>query len=76
MSAFYDQALSQALYDHAVDHYGESGWDIVVETMDLTEIDDVLEQARARTLPAALTAFSRIVSVWADRRADIQSTIF
>lgn len=67
------QELVDAVKLHAVTHYSE-GWDVVVETMDDDDINDII--GLARTPAGAIKKFAPIVGVWADRIADARNSAF
>ena len=73
----YSEEIIQGVKDHAMAHYEDGGWDVVVECYTDDEIVDYLE--RHATYPGcepvtdvagAVAAFEDVVSVWADRQAD------
>ena len=60
--------LIRQIRDHALAHYGDGGWDVIVEAWDDDAIADAI--GKARTLDGALRKLRPIVGVYADRQAD------
>jgi hypothetical protein len=59
---------------HAVRHYADGGWDVVVECW---SDEDIREQiGRARTLKGALAKLAEVIDVYADRQADALNSAF
>lgn len=59
---------------HALAHYNDGGWDVVVECYDDDMIADVI--GKARTPKGAIGKFKPLVDVWADRQADAINSAF
>lgn len=59
---------------HALAHYNDGGWDVIVECYD----DEMLAEqiGRARTAKGALAKFEAAVDIWADREADARNSAF
>ncbi len=55
------QELVQAIKDHALAHYEDGGWDVVVECFDDAEIADTI--GVAGTVAEALEAFAPLIDV-------------
>lgn len=70
--AVVSQDLIDAVRTHAVAHYNDGGWDVVVECWDDDEIAEHLAEHDAKTLDEAVAAFEPVVDVWADRQAEAQ----
>jgi len=68
------QELVQAIKDHALAHYEDGGWDVVVECFDDAEIADTI--GAAGTVAEALVAFAPLIDVWSDRQADARNSAF
>ena len=68
------QAIVDAVKAHALAHYEDDGWDIMVETMTDDEIAAMLGDVR--TAGAAITKAARELQPLADYRADIRAEIF
>ena len=64
------EELSQAVKNHAVQHYSDGGWDVVVEAWTDSEIAQAIKENGAETPEAAIKAFEPLVSMWAERQAD------
>jgi hypothetical protein len=62
--------LVKHVQDHALAHYEDGGWDVIVECWTGAEIARVLDEAGATTPTQALAAFATPVAVWAEREAD------
>lgn len=77
--------LVEAVKAHALAHYEDGGWDVVVECWEDREIADHLDQAHFNddgsiwtvvTAEDAIRAFEPLVDVWADRQADARNSAF
>lgn len=64
------QTLVDFIKAHAVEHYEDGGWDVIVECWDDAQILETLHDFEATTQKQALDAFEGFVGVWADRQAD------
>lgn len=62
------QKIVDAVKAHALAHYNDGGWDVIVEAWTDQEIAEVIGQAC--TVHGALQLFKPLVSIWADRQAD------
>lgn len=60
--------LVEAVKAHALAHYNDGGWDVIVECWDDEQIAERIGQAR--TVKGALAKFATLVDVWSDRQAD------
>jgi hypothetical protein len=66
--------LIAAVRAHAVEHYNDGGWDVIVECW---EDEDIARQiGAARTLKGALRKLRSTVSVFADYEADARNSAF
>jgi len=61
-------ALVEQVKAHALEHYNDGGWDVLVECWSDEELAEVV--GKKRTLRSALAEFAPLVSVWAERQAD------
>ncbi len=78
--------LVAEIRQHALDHYGDGGWDVVVEAMSDPQIAEALhwydprtgKRHECRTLKSVLahSTLADTVSVWADRQADAVNSAF
>lgn len=68
------QGLVDKVKAHALAHYNDGGWDVVVETM--TDFDIALMIEGAETIGQAVAAFGDAVSIWADAEADAVNSAF
>ncbi len=68
------QELVRAIKDHALVHYEDGGWDVVVECFDDAEIAETIGEAG--TIAEALDAFAPLIDVWSDRQADARNSAF
>lgn len=64
------QTLVDFIKAHALAHYEDGGWDVIVECYGDEEIAETLADAGAITETEALQAFAYRVDVWADRQAE------
>ena len=64
--------LVEAVKRHAVEHYTDGGWDVIVEAWDDADIADTIGDAQ--TPEAAIAAVAVIVDVYADRQADARNS--
>lgn len=68
------QELVRAIKDHALVHYEDGGWDVVVECFDDAEIAETIGEAG--TIAEALDAFAPLIDVWSDRQAGARNSAF
>ena len=68
------QELVEAVKAHALEHYQDGGWDVIVECY--TDEEIAAEIGKARTVKGALAKFKDSVSIWADREADAINSAF
>ena len=66
--------LVEAVKAHALAHYEDGGWDVVVETYE--DIDIAKQVSMASTPDEAIASFETPVSIWADRQADARNSAF
>jgi len=64
------EELTQAVKNHAVQHQGDGGWDVVVEAWTDSEIAQAIKENGAETPEAAIKAFEPLAAVWAERQAN------
>lgn len=69
------ETLTEFIKAHAVKHYEDGGWDVIVECWEDATIAEVLTEAGATTEADALVAF-QFVEVYADRQADARNSAF
>ena len=72
-------ALVEAVKAHALVHYAEGGWDVIVECWDDQQIADAITNAIGpiRTAEQAIAHFrDGVVAVWADQQADARNSAF
>lgn len=62
------QTLVDFIKAHALAHYEDGGWDVVVECYNDSDIADTIKGAT--TEAEAIEAFAFMVDVWADRQAE------
>jgi hypothetical protein len=70
------ETLVSFIKAHALAHYEDGGWDVVVECYSDDEIAQVLMANSAGTESQALRSFSSVVSLYADRQADARNSAF
>lgn len=82
--------MVQGVKDHALAHYDEGGWDVIVECYDDEQIADLLTQTdyettarrtltwgKARTVKGAIRKVERqVVGIYADYQADARNSAF
>lgn len=66
--------LIEAVKSHALAHYTDGGWDVVVECYSDDEVAEVI--GKATTVAGALRKFAPLVDVWSDRQADARNSAF
>lgn len=72
-----DQAdIVKAIKAHAEANYGKSGWDVIVECFDDSEIKEVLDREKITTIKDGIKAFQEIADLQQERRQEQQSEIF
>lgn len=68
------QDLIEAVKAHALAHYEDGGWDILVECYDDAEIAEVI--GAARTPAGAIAKAAEVLGAVADYRAEVIATAF
>lgn len=68
------QELIAAVKAHALAHYNDGGWDVIVECYEDEQIAEVIGDSR--TVHGALRNFASIIDVLADREADALNSAF
>ena len=72
--------LCEAIRKYAQEHYEESGWDVLVECWENSEIlEDLIANEldpNTVTLEVAIAAIGETLGVYDDRRKDIQAEAF
>jgi hypothetical protein len=66
--------LIDQVKEHALRHYNDGGWDVIVECKTDDELSELIEGAT--TLPEALGMLEPLIDVWADRQADAKNSAF
>ena len=66
--------LIAAFKAHAVAHYEDGGWDVIVECWNDAEIAEAIKGAT--TLTGAIRKVNAFVDVMADRQADAHNSAF
>lgn len=77
-------ALVNDIRQYALAHYGDGGWDVVVEATDDAELADMLYDTPRDRQPITLEqvlalkdcTLTTVVSIWADRQADAINSAF
>lgn len=65
------RSLAQAVMDHANEHYNDGGWDVIVETQSIIDLEQELEAEGINSVRAAIRHFKNgTVAIWADRQAE------
>lgn len=60
--------LIREIRAHALAHYNDGGWDVIVEAWEDKDIADAI--GKARTLAGALRKLQPVIGVYAERQAD------
>lgn len=72
--------LCTKIRQYALEHYQESGWDVLVECWDNSDIlNDLIESKinpETVSLEDAIAAIASTLDVYDDRRKDIQAEVF
>lgn len=68
------EEIAKYIYDYAVEHYNDGGWDVIVECWTIKSIMETLEDDESQE--EALEGFKDLVSVWAERQADAVNSAF
>jgi hypothetical protein len=68
--------LVKVVKEHALAHYNDGGWDVIVECWEDSEIAQVIREKRAATPEQAIGAFQTYVAIVADREADALNSAF
>ena len=61
------------IYQYAVDHYNDGGWDVIVECWGLPEIQSTIDE---HGLAGGWALILDLVDIWADRQADAINSAF
>jgi hypothetical protein len=68
------QAVIDGGKAHALAHYSDGGWDVIVECW---SDDQILDATRgSRTVSGAVKMLSAVVDVYADQQADAKNSAF
>lgn len=62
------EEIAKYIYDYAVEHYNDGGWDVIVECWTINDIKNQIMDYESKE--DALKHFESVVAVWADREAD------
>ena len=65
------QAVINGVKAHALEHYTDGGWDVIVECWDDAQIEEATRGSR--TVNGAVRMLEGAVSVWADQQAEARS---
>lgn len=68
--------LVEKLKRHALDHYEDGGWDVIIECFTDEEIAEQLTEDKVVTFEDALASFKDQIDVWSDRQADARNSQF
>lgn len=76
--------LVKDIRQHALAHYSDGGWDVIVEATDDEEIADMLYDTPRKRQPVTLEqvlalkdcTLLTVISIWADRQADAINSAF
>ena len=71
----HQRAFIALIRAHAVQHYNEDGWDILVETYEDEDILDIIE-GKAVTVEDAIKVLHAGLKIQDDYRKEIQATAF
>jgi hypothetical protein len=66
--------LIDQVKNHAAEHYGDGGWDVIVECWE--DLDIAFAIDGCKTLEDAIQVLSAPVDVWKDRQADAINSAF
>lgn len=78
----HDARLVRAVYAHAIEHYDEGGWDVVVECWEPADVLESIADAGddggtdGVTPLVAIRTVAHVVSAYADRQADARNSAF
>jgi hypothetical protein len=77
------ETLAKLVYAHALLHYEDGGWDVIVECYTTDSIvsqwihlNDEYETPLPTTEAEAIQSWEGVVDVWADRQADARNSAF
>lgn len=68
------EEIAKYIYDYAVEHYNDGGWDVIVECWTLKEIMEHIEDGESKE--DALKHFEGVVDAWAERQADAINSVW
>ena len=66
--------FADRVMDHAIKHYNDGGWDVIVECWGKDEITDILVEMGDED--SAWRLIESLVDIWADRQADARNSAF
>ena len=62
------EEIAKYIYDYAVEHYNDGGWNVIVECWTINDIMERIEDGQSKE--DALKSFESVVDVWAERQSD------
>lgn len=68
------ESMVTAVFQHALAHYEEDGWDYVVECWSAQDIEEAIEHSGAQTCAEAIDVIHCDVKIRDDYRKDIEAT--
>lgn len=71
------QDMVDAVKAHALEHYEDGGWDVIVECWEDEHIAEHITEGYVYTVADAISLFGDgVVAIWADRQADARNSAF
>ena len=70
------EQMIKAVREHALKNYENGGWDVVVESYEDHEIQEIIEDAGAKTAKEAIKAVGTTVEYIHEGLVDIMATVF
>lgn len=68
--------LIEAVRAHAKANYGRDGWDYVVECFEDSELEELINEEKAKTEKQAIAAVAKTVKLLAEREREVRAGIF
>lgn len=68
------EEIAKYIYDYAVEHYNDGGWDVIVECWAIKDIMEFIQDDDSKE--DALRNFQNTTDVWSERQADAVNSVW
>lgn len=68
--------MVSAVREYAATHYGEDGWDTVVECYDIQDLIREISEGKCMTIQEAIDYVGKGCKIYADHEKDVRAEIF